>query len=207
MLRNFTAKACYLIGNKLSGEYNVVVPTCCNGIKMFVDFNDGIDKSIFNHGFCDRGLTDYIIKNIKHDDVCVDVGANIGWFSCLLGFFANLVYSFECNSIVFNRLACNVYLNNLCDKVVLSSNALGSFNGKSDFVSYTHSGHRHLGNDVRFRNNYTGISKVNVRRLDDYLCDIEHFDFLKIDVEGYEFDVIKGGSHLIEKFKPAIVFE
>lgn len=196
-----------LFVNRACGNHGVVVPTICDDVKMLVDFNDGIDKSIFNHGFYDEGLTNYILKNIKKEYVCVDVGSNIGWISCLLGVKAKKVYSFECNPIVFNRLVCNVYLNNLSDKVVCYSNGVGDYTGEQNFVSYKHSGHGHLGSTVRYADSFTGVFKVDVLRLDDCLEDIKSLDFLKVDVEGFEFDVIKGAKNLIKKYCPVIVFE
>jgi len=201
------SKYLHRFSNKIYGGYDIVAPTMHNDIKMFINFNDGIDKSIYNGGFYDKGLTNYILKNITVDDVCVDVGANIGWISCLLGVKSKKVYSFEPNSVVFDRLVCNIYLNNLSNKIIFNDKAVGNSNDEQSFVSYEHSGHGHLGVDVRSKKTLTGISKVEVVRLDDYLKDIKSLDFLKIDVEGFEFEVIKGSSYLIEKFKPLIVFE
>jgi len=73
MFHILLAKAFYMVGNKLSGGYGIVVPTVCNNLKMFIDFNDGIDKSIFKHGFYDKGLTNFIMRTVGSDDVCVDV--------------------------------------------------------------------------------------------------------------------------------------
>jgi len=206
-MHNFVARYLHLLGNKLSGNYGVVVPTVCDDVRMFVNFNDGIDKSIFKQGFYDKGLTNYILKNIEPRNVCVDVGANIGWISCLLGAKSDKVYSFECNSVVFDHLVCNVRLNNLSDRIVCCSNAVGNSTGEQSFVSYRHSGHGHLGSSVRYTDTFTGVSKVDVVRLDDCLKDMKSLDFLKIDVEGFEFEVIKGARDLIRKYRPVIVFE
>ncbi len=45
--------------------------------------------------------------------------------------------------------------------------------------------------------------------LDDFVIDndVERLDFIKIDVEGYELEVMRGGRNTIEKHKPIIQFE
>lgn len=48
---------------------------------------------------------------------------------------------------------------------------------------------------------------VTTVRLDDYYKDIEQLDFIKIDVEGYERNVLEGSWNLIKKFKPHILIE
>ncbi len=48
---------------------------------------------------------------------------------------------------------------------------------------------------------------VDVRRLDDVIPEDLQTDFIKIDVEGAEFQVIKGGKNLIKRCAPVIVFE
>jgi len=50
---------------------------------------------------------------------------------------------------------------------------------------------------------------VPLQRLDQYCInnDIQNIDFIKIDVEGYEFKVIAGGINTIKKFKPCILME
>jgi hypothetical protein len=44
-----------------------------------------------------------------------------------------------------------------------------------------------------------------IRRLDN--LDLPHIDYIKIDAEGYEIEVVKGGLKLVEKYKPLIHVE
>ena len=50
-------------------------------------------------------------------------------------------------------------------------------------------------------------SKVVVKTMDDSLWEIQKIDFIKIDVEGYELDVLIGGKQTINKFKPTMLIE
>ena len=47
--------------------------------------------------------------------------------------------------------------------------------------------------------------KIKTKRLDDYSFD--RVDFLKIHVEGFEYEVLKGAESTINKFKPRIIIE
>lgn len=49
--------------------------------------------------------------------------------------------------------------------------------------------------------------EVQVRKLDDVLKEIQKVDLIKIDVEGGEFDVLKGGREILKRHRPVIVFE
>jgi hypothetical protein len=84
-MRNFVAKHLHLFGNRIYKKFDVVCPTIHPDIKIVVDFRDGISDSIFNHGYYHKNLTSYVMKNIGNNFFSVDVGANIGWFTCLLG--------------------------------------------------------------------------------------------------------------------------
>lgn len=48
---------------------------------------------------------------------------------------------------------------------------------------------------------------VEVRRLDDIISDWPRLDYIKIDTEGAEWNVIKGAAQSIERFRPVISFE
>lgn len=49
--------------------------------------------------------------------------------------------------------------------------------------------------------------QVEVRRLDEVLPSLRRLDYLKIDTEGGEWDVMRGAADLIERFRPVITFE
>lgn len=49
--------------------------------------------------------------------------------------------------------------------------------------------------------------KVELNKLDDIISEEIKIDLIKIDVEGGEFDVVRGGIELIKRDKPTIIFE
>ena len=75
-------------------------------------------------------------------------------------------------------------------------------------------------NYVKTNPAYSGIKKrtyprkesieeisINLDTLDNQLFDATRIDFIKIDVEGGELNVLRGGVNIIMKFNPVIVFE
>ena len=66
----------------------------------------------------------------------------------------------------------------------------------------------HLMNESHGKRDYTGI-RVSVSTLDAQIIahSIDRVDLLKVDVEGFELDVLQGGTALIEAFSPLIFLE
>ena len=57
------------------------------------------------------------------------------------------------------------------------------------------------------KNDTTEIFEVIQKTLDSIELNIENIDVLKIDVEGYSYEVLKGAKNTIENFLPLIQLE
>jgi FkbM family methyltransferase len=127
----------------------------------------------------------------NNGQVVIDVGANYGdsaiWWSKKFG---AKVIAFEPLSYVFTELERNIKLNAV--DVVAYNIALGS-------------GEEVYGNSVGGMLSTGGNLKINTERLDSYTFD--RVDLLKIDVEGFEYEVLNGAEKTISKFKPRIIIE
>jgi FkbM family methyltransferase len=142
--------------------------------------------------------------------VVVDVGANLGFMS---GIFSALtgpggrVHSFEPSPVVYSKLLEVIEANNY--KNVWSYNmGCGKEEGSLTLYSPSSSGgatlRPHAGLDGKTQDRRT----VRIVKLDDFLGPtLERLDFMKIDTEGYEDEVLAGASELIQKFKPIIYIE
>ena len=51
--------------------------------------------------------------------------------------------------------------------------------------------------------------KTKIYTMDDYVKEqnLSRLDFIKIDVEGFEWDVLQGGKKTIEKMRPSMIIE
>jgi FkbM family methyltransferase len=144
-------------------------------------------------------------KYIDKNSVIIDIGSNVGnhvlYFGKILG--AKNIYAFEPRDDLFNVLKKNVELNELTSKVEIYNFALGSKTCRAS-IDY----------DGNLSNNLGGTSikedengKFKIEKLDDVEINEKKIDFIKIDVEGFEVEVLKGASLTIQKYKPTIWIE
>lgn len=134
----------------------------------------------------------------------VDVGAHVGLWSRVLADKFETLWAFE---PVPEHQAC--FVKNLTEykagknpRIVLHPVALGSAAGHT-FIDPVPN---NSGNACVTDHHLKGI-KVQLRTLDSFRLFEKHVDFIKIDVEGYELEVIKGGEETIRKCRPVMVIE
>lgn len=129
-------------------------------------------------------------------EVAIDVGAYVGFWTLDMAEQFEQVYAFEPAQDSFDCLA-----KNMVDQpnVIIQHAAIGSSHGqcsvKQDAAANT--GSRFVSVD--------DTGDVEMMALDE--LDLPGCDLLKVDVEGFEFAVIKGAKHLIRKHRPVIIME
>ncbi|MFZ6011829.1 MAG: FkbM family methyltransferase [Bacteroidota bacterium] len=148
-------------------------------------------------------------KYVTPHSTILDVGASFGSFSLRLATFARQhkipgfkINAFEPNPIMFKRYLHNLTLNpDLSETVQVRALALGNESAHRSFqYPETNSGVGKI-----LPRNSPGQFAVEVQPLDR--LSFSNISFIKIIVEGFEPEVLKGGWNTIEKFKPAILFE
>ena len=150
---------------------------------------------------------DLAYKYLNSESIVVEIGSHIGTLTIILSKIAKKVYAFEPLKQSFDILNKNILLNN-CENVISNQKGVGEKIGKTKigFISEGNCGATILkgGSVDKYWDNKTDID-VDLVTLDSLKLD--RLDYLKIDVEGYEENVIKGGLKTIKKFKPVIVME
>lgn len=141
----------------------------------------------------------FLLHLLRPSDLFVDVGANVGSYTVLASAAsgANSI-SFEPNPETFNWLRRNIDLNGVANKTEIYCAAVGSKEGTATFtVELGCANHIVQSTTV----DETQIEKKNqvvaVLTLDGSMQGREPI-LLKIDVEGFETDVIKGASSLLK---------
>jgi len=145
-------------------------------------------------------------KNLKNK-IIIDAGANVGLFSffaLMLG--AKIVYTFEPVKETYNVLKNDIKINKLENKVIPINKALGDKN-ETKTISFTDAG------DVEAslkegRKRGTQEEVITIIKLDEFVKEnrIKRVDFIKIDTEGYEENVLLGAKETIKKWKPILSF-
>ena len=164
---------------------------------------DTIQKTIARDNYYyDGDNLDFLRDNyIPLNANILDIGANIGnhsvFFACQCG--ANRIYSFEPQKDIYEILKRNVEINKLNDRVVLYNKGVGEESGKARINSYNinNSGGTSIKMDSK--------GELEVITIDE--LDLPRIDFVKIDVEGFEFSVLKGSRLLLARDTPAIWIE
>ncbi len=134
----------------------------------------------------------------------LDVGANIGNHALYLAPNFDEIHCFEPNPVTLERLRENVTLNR--STLHIHPVGLGAADAELEFHANT-SGN--LGGSSFARTDFPVSGILPVRRGDAYLAShgIEGIDLIKIDVEGFEAEVLAGLVETIKRERPVIIFE
>ncbi len=167
------------------------------------------------HGEYETLTTNYLLRELPEDAVCLDVGANVGYYSCLMARRAwrGRTIAFEADPTIHEILRANVAIN-WCEKVVDARNMAVSDRtgtltlhrrpGRSGNTSVTR-----ISEDERLAlgEPESEAFEVPTLPLDDLLGELDRLDVVKIDVEGAESMVLAGMSGIVERFNPLIIME
>ena len=161
-------------------------------------------------GFYERNESNLIKKYITKDSTVFDVGANKGWYSVLLGKLAvdGVVYAFEPLASAFKELESNVEINHL-NNVKCINIALSNYKGTSEMIiPYGHSPFAFLCGAEHGREENRNSYLCNVTTIDNYISDnkIGAVDFMKIDAEGSEYNILLGANRLLSAKKAPMIF-
>jgi FkbM family methyltransferase len=161
------------------------------------------------------GLSDVV----ETGGVCVDVGAAAGIYTAALSHLvgpSGRVHSVEplafahplWTRLLHTRAAPNVTHHPVAlgaepgtATMSVPVGRYGPVTGRS-FLAWKTSG---LGSNTEFATQVDVVAKVNT--LDALCAGFDRLDFVKIDVEGGELDVLRGGRHVIDAFRPALLIE
>ena len=142
--------------------------------------------------------TNLCIKLINKGDICLDIGANIGYYTILFSDKvgeSGKVIAFEPDNTNYLILEknCHKEINN--NIVLLYKNAL-SDNNKKEFLYKSKDNH---GMHRLYPSVCCSEDKIEVSVISGDSLNIGSVDFIKIDIEGYEYLALKGLSETIKK--------
>lgn len=182
-----------------------------NNILMKLSVNDWVQNNLFVYGYYEKNETDYWLQRCKKAKIIIDVGANVGYYSLIAS--KNIqqnkgtIYAFEPVDKTFARLNENILLNKI-ECIISYKKAISNENSSIKI---------NVGNDQNW-----GMSSINTNEhlsneneivksetLDSFCksTNISQIDLIKIDVEGAEFNVLRGMQKIIEAYKPEIMIE
>ena len=178
------------------------------GFRLKFKVEDAIGRYIYKRGIYEPTITNFLAElNFKENEVVLDIGANIGWYSLLIATLSLgkvLIYAFEPEPINFSLLKENIELNKA--KGILPLNmAIGESFSKKKLYLYPD---KNRGRHSILPINSGEFIEVLTIPLDKFSEErnLGNIKLVKIDVEGYEPWVFKGGFQTILKSE-IVIFE
>ena len=136
------------------------------------------------------------LQFVQDFGVAVDIGANVGLWSRDLAVKFARVIAIEPVVEFQECLKRNVPMEN----IEVWPIALGTEDTSIDMIiTEGNTGHSHI------NKNTIGSGQVKMKQLDS--CVFDRIDYMKIDCEGYEMQILKGGENIIRTHEPVIVVE
>lgn len=214
LLLKYSFKGADIIGSLISKllirepKGSVVCPTIF-GYSFIVNpvIDKGIEKSIYFCGSYEMGTIYFLKKVLRENDIYLDVGANIGVLCIAASKFVGRngkVYAFEPEMEMFSILQENVKLNRL-ENIYCYNIACGS--SKQKMLIYKNLVvNRGSASLIKPQGDSSGV-EVLVETLDDFVQTkhIGDVRMVKIDVEGWELEVLKGAKALLSRSKAPII--
>jgi FkbM family methyltransferase len=186
------------------------------GVNWDLDLNEAFDLSIYLLGAYEVSTLRAYEKVIRPGDTVFDIGANVGahtlHFARLVG-PAGQVYAFEPTDFAMGKLRSNLRLNpDLAKRVTLQQSFLVA--GRTDQPPASiPSSWPVAPNQVDLHPEHFGkaqpLTKATTITADDYCAQagIARIDFVKIDVDGYEYPVLRGFRQTLQRLRPRILIE
>lgn len=184
-----------------------------NGCNIVFSTEDGYSKKLF---YTKRGgldlfepvVVEKVAERTKTATVFADVGAHIGYYSCIAGIVNPdvRVFSFEMNQNLIGIVRKNIEVNKIHNATVIH----GAVSDTADKVFYRSgtytAGERMLyEKELAAEQNYQACENIV---LDEFFISNDIYpDLMKIDVEGAEAKVLRGATRILEKARPIIFLE
>lgn len=178
-----------------------IIDNCYGDTKYLCYGNDTISVTLDSYRHWEAPLIHKALEYLTDNSVILDVGANIGVWTVNLARQNRRVHCFEPFFPSYLALCGNIFLNKVENNVLVYNCGLTDMPDKKLYISNNE------------ENNIGGVmlvedaegAEINLKTIDS--LNLQRLDFIKVDVEGHEYNVLKGGEETIKKYKPVIFFE
>lgn len=194
--------------NKILEINNIIIPNFymdhCNNIllksTMFYELNHLIYKIFLSNDY----LTFYETHNFKinKDDIVFDCGGNMGLFSAAIANRCKTVYAFEPMSLIRKNLYKTAALYHNINVIPYG---LYSKNCEKFIMQKDNPGASTVSNQYNIYNKTLYKERCKLITIDSFIKQTNIIpNFIKVDIEGSEYDLLKGAQECIKKYSPKI---
>lgn len=171
-----------------------------HGSRMLLDTDDpGLSRQLLEKGTREGDCPNILERLVKPGWLCLEVGANLGFYALIEAAKGATVYAIEANPRNARILQRNADLNGYAGIHVFNC-AAGNKNGRAEFMLSNRSNCGYMVDMTAVRRR--GIKKITVDevRLDDFIRreKMGSIDFLRCDIDGYEPEMIAGAQETLE---------
>lgn len=174
--------------------------------EMLLDPKNGsVDKEIYVHGVYEIEILRLLRKYINEHSVCLDIGSNIGQHALFMAKVAKKgkVYAFEPIKSLAEQIIKSKERNNLNNMEIEN---IGLSDKNEEVV--IHINNLNFGmSTIIPREDFSAEETISTRIFTDFWNDRSRIDVVKIDVEGFEYQVLCGMEKCLRKYSPIILFE
>lgn len=183
-----------------------VCPTVFN-CRLLVNVSDYIGSAIYEEGLYDLDLIWFLRKYLRKGDVFCDVGANIGDTSCITSRFVGekgYIYAFEPSTDNYKMLCANIQINNIRN---MYPSRIGIGSGNLVAYIYVRDPSNRGADSIALKKGFETCEAVQVKSIDFLMenNELKTPNVIKIDVEGYELEVLRGATDLLKSKQPPIL--
>lgn len=190
------------------------------GTKFKFNIRDVVGRSIYKGKDYEPDLTKFVLKTISYEpsDIILDVGANLGWYSINISKLypdnSIKIFAFEPDDVNFALLNENIKLNNSTNIITINK-AIAEQHDQKVLYKYPD---KNLGRHSLFRDHKLDQQQILVETisLDEFITtqhlNTDKIKLLKIDVEGYEYQVLLGCIktlpnvlYILHEFSPVVM--
>ncbi|MBU0628100.1 MAG: FkbM family methyltransferase [Nanoarchaeota archaeon] len=180
--------------------YRRFVLRTVQGSKMYLDMEDaGVSQTLIKRGIREGLHTFLIKKELKPGDCVLDIGANIGYYALIEASIVGAegkVYAIEPETSNFSLLLRNIKVNNFSGIIDAFNIAASDKNGFSKFyITKASNSHTMLPGSVH---KIVRHATVRTTKIDSFLEGKRKVDLIRMDIEGYECEVIDGAMKTLE---------
>lgn len=198
------------------GNNRMLISTIWNGLLLVPASDLSLMPQLVLSGAVELPLTRYFINHLKQGQTVVDIGANIGYFTVLLGMLVGTngkVIAYEANPEIVQYLNDTLSINYLHDRTIVHNKAVYSqdmdipfyanqkFKGNASIQKHNAAYFQHYKEEVQ-------TITIHAERLDLLSSSVPRIDVLKMDIEGGEYHAFLGmAEYLKQRLIDTIVFE
>jgi FkbM family methyltransferase len=198
-----------LAGRPMQGEFER------SGVRWHLDLNEGIDFAIYLLGAFEPDLLRYYTPHLRAGDVIVDIGANVGahtlHFARLVGGTGKVI-AIEPTNFALGKLKRNIALNPALVPIVDVEQmflAAAESQGAAPEISSSWPLVGDTDDPLLVGARLHSTTGARTTSLDALVREkgLARVDWVKLDVDGHELDVLKGSTDVLKRLRPRILME